>query len=566
MAVDKKSIKKAKARAVDNAKRNAIPKKIGKTSDDVVKSKIKGKTPDRREIRRNTSGQIISYDIPKSGAARPSTDVVVKNDNGKVYNYGTIKLAGVRNEYIKQEYFKAIDNDIEQFTRDVSTNKTAEINKLNAVSFAPIEGIITEDSVSNLKFTGEIVRVGSSNTSFFYIEEGLFYTINGNDTLWFLAEKLKVPIGFRINDEYDYGGKYKTALGEQLDYGQNQYALYDVESYNRQSIAYVESNEYGGDIGKRKVLGDIADDVVMITYYVDRELVGVKDGKEDTFQQIHVIGDEATKVSYVHFLSKDKFVEARKQIATTLTEDLKINTIQKRGTHDLTARLDIEIHYWGQNKPTLIRVEPETTTTDSQSKNALVQRTYTITGDNITPRLRKIDLKYFDGYTPFGAAGTDGQYRWKNITVSTTSTGATSPFGRTSIGRTTKTIRRSSRGRKIICNELYRQGYLSEKMWDADERYGDMMFESDPKLVIGYQMWARSVVKFMRENPQNTKLAYKLFKPWTEYMGYKMGVVEKPTLMGRLTNWLGTQFSYMVFDLYGGKRLLDKYNQVKVEK
>jgi hypothetical protein len=540
MAVDKKSIQKAKARAADNAKRNAIPKKIGKTSDDVVKSKIKGKTPDIREIRRNTSGQIISYDIPKTGADRPSTDVVVRNDNGKVFNYGTVKLAGVRNE-------------------------SAEINKLNAVSFAPIEGIITEDSVSNLKFTGEIVRVGSSNTSFFYIEEGMFYTITGQGTLWFLAEKLKLPIGFRINDEYDYGGKYKTALGEQLDYGQNQYALYDKESYNRQSIAYVESNEYGGEIDKRKVLGDIADDVVMITYYVDRELVGVKDGKEDIFQQIHVVGDEATKVSYVHFLSKEKFVEARKQIATTLTEDLKINTVQKRGTHDLTARLDIEIHYWGQNNPTLIRVEPETTTTDSQSKNGEVQRTYTITGDNILTKLRKINLKYFDGYAPFGSAGTDGQYKWKNITVRNTSNGATSPLGGVSIGRTTIPIG-SFGGRKIICNELYRQGYLSEEMWDADERYGDMMFESDPKLVIGYQMWARSVVKFMRENPQNTKLAYKLFKPWTEYMGYKMGVVEKPTLMGRLTNWIGTQFSYMVFDLYGGKRLLNKYNQVKVEK
>ena len=565
MAVDKKSIQKAKARAVDSAKRNAIPKKIGKTSDDIVKSKIKGKTPDRREIRRNTSGQIISYDIPKSGAARPSTDTVVKNDNGKVYNYGTIKLAGVRNEYIKQEYFKAIDNDIEQFTRDVSANKTAQINKLNAVSFAPIEGIITSDSVSNLKFTGEIVRVGSSNTSFFYIEEGMFYTITGQGTLWFLAEKLKLPIGFRINDEYDYGGKYKTALGEQLDYGQNQYSLYDKESYNRQSIAYVESNEYGGEIDKRKVLGDIADDVVLITYYVDRELVGVKNGKADKFQQIHVVGDEATKVSYVHFLSKDKFVEARKQIATTLTEDLKINTIQKRGIHDLTARIDIEIHYWGQSSPTVIRVEPVTTTTDSQSKAGLVQRTYTITGDNILPKLRKINLNYFDGYAPFGAAGTDGEYKWKVRTDLIV--GASTIISSGNIGRTTVTLPNSSRGgRKIICNELYRQGYLSEQMWDADERYGDMMFESDPKLVIGYQMWARSVVKFMRENPQNTKLAYKLFKPWTEYMGYKMGVVEKPTLMGRLTNWLGTQFSYMVFDLYGGKRLLDKYNQVKVEK
>ena len=116
-------------------------------------------------------------------------------------------------------------------------------------------------------------------------------------------------------------------------------------------------------------------------------------------------------------------------------------------------------------------------------------------------------------------------------------------------------------GGKIICNELYRQGFLSEEMWDADERYGDMMFEKDPKLVIGYQMWARKVVKYMRKNPNNTKFAYWLFKPWTEYMGYKMGVVKKPTLMGRFTNWIGSKFSYMVFDLYDGQKLLDKYNQ-----
>ena len=115
-------------------------------------------------------------------------------------------------------------------------------------------------------------------------------------------------------------------------------------------------------------------------------------------------------------------------------------------------------------------------------------------------------------------------------------------------------------GSKIICNELYRQGFLTEELWDADERYGEMMFEKDPKLVIGYQMWARSVVKYMRKNPNNTKMAAWLFKPWTEYMGYKMGVVEKPTLRGRFTNWIGTQFSYAVFNAYNGKRLLDKYN------
>ena len=118
-------------------------------------------------------------------------------------------------------------------------------------------------------------------------------------------------------------------------------------------------------------------------------------------------------------------------------------------------------------------------------------------------------------------------------------------------------------GQKIICNELYRQGFLSQKLWDADERYGDMMFESNPRLVIGYQMWARRVVRYMRNNPNNTKLAYLLFKPWTEYMGYKMGIIKKPSIVGRLTNWIGTHFSYIVFDLYGGNSLLKKYNKVK---
>ena len=100
---------------------------------------------------------------------------------------------------------------------------------------------------------------------------------------------------------------------------------------------------------------------------------------------------------------------------------------------------------------------------------------------------------------------------------------------------------------------------------DADERYGDMMFEKDPKMIIGYQMWARKVVKYMKNNPNNTKMAYWLFKPWTEYMGYEMGIVEKPTLRGRFTHWVGKQISYITFNLFGGQYLLNKYNKLKLD-
>ena len=118
----------------------------------------------------------------------------------------------------------------------------------------------------------------------------------------------------------------------------------------------------------------------------------------------------------------------------------------------------------------------------------------------------------------------------------------------------------SNSGGKIICNELYKQGYLPEEIWDADERWGAKRFITDPKLVVGYQMWARKVVKFMRKNPQWTPTIYFLCKPWTEWMAYDIGVLPKNNLRGQFTQWVGRYFSYFVFDMYGGKRLLDKYN------
>ena len=116
---------------------------------------------------------------------------------------------------------------------------------------------------------------------------------------------------------------------------------------------------------------------------------------------------------------------------------------------------------------------------------------------------------------------------------------------------------------KIICNELYRQGFLPELIWDADERWGDKTMISDPKLVIGYQMWARKVVTFMKENPKWTPLVYFLCKPWTEWMAYDLGVLPKTNWKGWLTHQVGRRFSYLIFDLYNGKRLLNLYNYRK---
>lgn len=110
---------------------------------------------------------------------------------------------------------------------------------------------------------------------------------------------------------------------------------------------------------------------------------------------------------------------------------------------------------------------------------------------------------------------------------------------------------------KIICNELYKQGYLSEDLWDADERYGDMMFDKNPEPIIGYQIWARYVVRYIRNNPQHTKYVYLIVKPWTEYMGYEMGVLSKQNYIGKILHNIGYYPSILIYKMFGGKKILD---------
>ena len=107
-----------------------------------------------------------------------------------------------------------------------------------------------------------------------------------------------------------------------------------------------------------------------------------------------------------------------------------------------------------------------------------------------------------------------------------------------------------SGGGKIICGELYRQGFLSEEVWDADQRFGRELFKTHPRIMLGYTFWAKNVVKYMRNNPHNTKKLYRIFKPWTEHMAYKMGVTEKDNTLGNITQKFGYIFSLIVYNYH----------------
>lgn len=112
----------------------------------------------------------------------------------------------------------------------------------------------------------------------------------------------------------------------------------------------------------------------------------------------------------------------------------------------------------------------------------------------------------------------------------------------------------TAKQKKIICNELYNQGFLPEHIWKADERYGNMMFETHPTLVLGYMMWAKNVVKFMKENPKYSKWIYKVVKPWTEHMAYEMGELPKDNFIGKIIHNVGKQYCYYVYNKTMSKR------------
>jgi len=111
---------------------------------------------------------------------------------------------------------------------------------------------------------------------------------------------------------------------------------------------------------------------------------------------------------------------------------------------------------------------------------------------------------------------------------------------------------------KIICNLLYRQGYLPKEIWEADEKFGRLMFKTNKKGLFGYSTWAKPVVNFLTKNPQYSKYFYLIVKPWSEHMAYKMGVLPKDNKLGKVIHYFGNKFSLMVYKLIAYKKIRKK--------
>jgi hypothetical protein len=112
-------------------------------------------------------------------------------------------------------------------------------------------------------------------------------------------------------------------------------------------------------------------------------------------------------------------------------------------------------------------------------------------------------------------------------------------------------------GGKIICAKLHELGLMSHDIYLADQAFGAELVQTRPDIYNGYRAWAEIVVDWMSgQGPKimpwmtgkefsksiqhwSTTWAQDIATPWAEHMAYKMGVVEKDNVTGRMITLVG---------------------------
>ena len=93
---------------------------------------------------------------------------------------------------------------------------------------------------------------------------------------------------------------------------------------------------------------------------------------------------------------------------------------------------------------------------------------------------------------------------------------------------------------KVICTELYHQGYMDVAVFEADQRFGKLVQQHNPLVMQGYWYWAKPLVRLMQRSKVVTKIVWFFAKPWAQEMAFKMGAAKKGSLFGRLLLTVGT--------------------------
>ena len=120
-------------------------------------------------------------------------------------------------------------------------------------------------------------------------------------------------------------------------------------------------------------------------------------------------------------------------------------------------------------------------------------------------------------------------------------------------------------GGSIICTKLHELGYLSDRVYEADEQFGAYLRATDPDSYYGYLKWAGTVVAWIEGQGPNimpwikddvqrkqrqqelvTRWTVRIATPWAEHMAYTMGANKQDNRAGRIIMKTGRFISRLV--------------------
>jgi hypothetical protein len=99
---------------------------------------------------------------------------------------------------------------------------------------------------------------------------------------------------------------------------------------------------------------------------------------------------------------------------------------------------------------------------------------------------------------------------------------------------------------KVICAELHRQGLMDETIFKADEAFGRHLRDNQRDVLLGYQLWAKPVVSWMKKSKMVTRIAAFVVTPWSYEMAYRMGARDKGSFIGRILMDVGVPICRLI--------------------
>lgn len=82
-------------------------------------------------------------------------------------------------------------------------------------------------------------------------------------------------------------------------------------------------------------------------------------------------------------------------------------------------------------------------------------------------------------------------------------------------------------GITVICGELHRQGFMSDEIYEADQKFGHILSREDQFVMIGYMTWAPLVVMAMRESKLFTRFIAFFGMSWANEMAGNKNILGK---------------------------------------